>query len=154
MRSSAKTSKKLTQKNPDEYTTFVTDRTRKAVGCDLYRAWFPVGGRVRLPDWRTYERVRLLGPITEDGETFFTEVADSFNSDVTIRLLQPLQYKFGEKIHVILDNATYFRRTMSPSSSMLGNQIDASPDRIARYEPVEECWRPLKKRLGTDFSVR
>lgn len=108
MRSSAKTSKKLTQKNPDEYTTFVTDRTRKAVGCDLYRAWFPVGGRVRLPDWRTYERVRLLGPITEDGETFFTEVADSFNSDVTIRLLQALQYKFGEKIHVILDNTTYF----------------------------------------------
>jgi hypothetical protein len=43
-----------------------------------------------MPYWRTYESVRLLGGITENGETVFTEVADSFNLDVTVRMLKPL----------------------------------------------------------------
>lgn len=106
-RSFVKTSKKkLTQKLPEEYTTIVIDQTRKAVGCDLYRAWFPIGKLIELPYWRAYESVRLLGAITDEGETFFTEVADSFNSDVTVQLLQAFQTEFGEKIHVVLDNAT------------------------------------------------
>jgi len=150
--SSAKTSKKLTQEIPEEYTTVVIDQTRKAVGCDLYRAWFPVGERVRMPYWRTYESVRLLGEITENGETFFTEVADSFNSDVTTQMLQSLQYTFGEKIHVILDNATYF------TSNKVAEFVDDSAIKVTHLptgspdmNPVEECWRQLKKRLGNRF---
>jgi len=152
VRNFAKTSKKLTQTIPEEFTTVVIDQTRKAVGCDLYRAWFPVGERVQMPYWRTYESVRLLGGIAENGETFFTEVADSFNSDVTIRLLQALQHKFGEKIHVILDNATYF------TSNKVAEFVDDSAIKVTHLptgspdmNPVEECWRQLKMRLGNRF---
>jgi transposase len=50
----------------------------------------------------------LLGALSENGEMFFTSVSDSSTSDVTIRFLQALQTEFGECVHVLLDNATYF----------------------------------------------
>jgi transposase len=151
VKSSAKT-KKLTQEIPEEYTTVVIDQTGKAVGSDLYRAWFPVGERVQMPYWRTYESVRLLGEITENGETFFTEVADSFNSDVTVRMLQSLQYTFGEKKHVIFDNATYF------TSNKVAEFVDDSVIKVTHLptgspdmNPVEECWGQLRKRPRNRF---
>jgi transposase len=105
-----------------------------------------------MPYWRTYESVRLLGGITENGETFFTEVADSFNSDVAVRMLKALQYTFGEKIHVILVNAAYF------TSNKVGEFVDNSAIKVTHLptgspdmNPVEECWRQLKKRLGNRF---
>jgi hypothetical protein len=78
------------------------------VGCELYNAWFPEGERISLPYWKTYEGVKLLGALSENGETFFAPVADSFTSDVTIRFLKALQAQFGEFVHIVLDNATYF----------------------------------------------
>lgn len=91
MRSSGKTSKKLTSGLPEEYTTIAIDQTRKAVGCTLYRAWFPESERVSLPYWKTYENIKLLGTLTEIGDTFFIPVADSFTSDVMILFLKALQ---------------------------------------------------------------
>lgn len=151
-RNFAKTSKKLTEKIPEKYTTIAVDQTRKAVGCELYRAWFPEGERVPLPYWKTYESVKLLGAITDTGQTFITEVADTFTSDVTIQFFQALQNEFGEHIHVILDNATYF------ASNQVSDFIDDSSVRVTYLptgspdmNPVEECWRQLKHRLGNRF---
>lgn len=56
---------------------------RKAVGCELYRAWFPEGKRFELSYWKTYESVKLLGGVTEDDELFVTEVADSFKTTLS-----------------------------------------------------------------------
>lgn len=128
------------------------DQTRKAVGCELYRAWFPRNHRPSLPYWKTYDGVKLLGALTEDGETFITEVADSFESGVTIRFLQALQTEFGDHLHVILDNATYF------ASNRVTEFVDESAIKITHFptgspdmNPVEELWRQLKHRLGNRF---
>lgn len=128
------------------------DQTRKAVGCELYRAWFPQGKRTPLPYWKTYEGVNLLGAVTEDGESFFTEVADSFNSDVTVRFLRALQDEFGEHLHVVLDNATYFvsnqvEEFVEDTAMKLSFLPTGSPD----MNPVEECWRQFKRELGNRF---
>lgn len=49
--------------------------------------------------------MKLLGAVTDGGETFFAEVTDSFTSAVTIRFLKALQEEFGDHLHVVLDNA-------------------------------------------------
>jgi transposase len=146
------TSKKLTSTLPDKYVTIAIDQTRKAVGCDLYRAWFPSGERVSLPYWKTYEGVKLLGALTETGETFVTEVAESFTSEVTIRFLRALQAEFGEHLHLILDNATYF------SSNRVIEFVEETAIRVTYLptgspdmNPVEECWRQFKRRLGNRY---
>lgn len=147
-----KTSKKLNSKLPEKYTTIAIDQTRKSVGSDLYNAWFPQGERIPLPYWQTYEAVNLLGALSEAGETFFTPVADSFTSDVTIRFLKALQDEFGEFIHVILDNATYFSSNkvaefVAESAIELTFLPTGSPD----MNPVEECWRQFSRALGNRF---
>ena len=52
--------------------------------------------------------INFLGVLTEDGETLLLECTGSFTKDVTMRLLQVLQAKFGEKLVVVLDKGTYF----------------------------------------------
>lgn len=83
---------------------------------------------------------------------FVTEVADSFTSDVTIEFLKALQTEFGDHLHVILDNATYF------ASNHVTEFIDQSaievtylPTGSPDMNPVEECWRQLKHQLGNRF---
>jgi len=144
--------KKLTSELPEKYTTLAIDQTRKAVGCELYRAWFPAGERIPLPYWKTYEGVKLLGALSETGETFVTEVQDSFTSAVTVRFLKALQDEFGEHIHVILDNATYFTSNqvaefVKDSAIEVTYLPPGSPD----MNPVEECWRQFKRRLGNRY---
>ena len=151
-KNSAQTSKKLTSKISDEYTTVAIDQTRKAVGCELYRAWFPQGERVPLPYWKTYEGVKLFGAVTDDRETFFTEVTDNFTSDVSLQFLRALQTEFGEKLHVILDNAAYFTANkvtdfIEDSELKVTYLPPGSPD----MNPVEECWRQFKRRLGNRY---
>jgi hypothetical protein len=46
--------KKLSRKLPDGCVTVAIDQTKKSVGCDLHRAWFPVGERVKLPYWSSF----------------------------------------------------------------------------------------------------
>lgn len=105
-----------------------------------------------LPYWKTYEGVKLLGALSENGETFVTPVEDSFTSEVTIRFLRALQTKFGEQIHVILDNATYF------TSQQVADFVEDSAIRVTflppgspDMNPVEECWRQLKRALGNRY---
>lgn len=52
--------------------------------------------------------MKLLGAVTDERDFFATEVKDRFTSDVTIRFLRALQDESGKKIHVLLDNASYF----------------------------------------------
>lgn len=105
-----------------------------------------------LPYWKTYEGVKLLGAVSEDDETFVTPVEDSFTSDVTIRFLRALQTEFGEQIHVILDNATYF--TSNQVTEFVENsaiRVTFLPPGSPDMNPVEECWRQLKRALGNRY---
>jgi hypothetical protein len=94
----------------------------------------------------------LLGALSENGELFFTPVADAFTNDVTIHFLQALQTEFGECVHVVLDNATYFASNkvadfVEDSSLRVTYLPTGSPD----MNPVEECWRQFSQVLGNRF---
>lgn len=151
-RISGNQSKKLTSTLSDDYTTVAIDQTRKSLGCDLYRAWFPAGDRTTLPYWSESEAITFLGAVSDTQETFFAEVSDRFTSDITVHFLQALQDEFGEKLHVVLDNAPYF------ASNQVKEFIEESQLEVTYFptgspdlNPVEECWRQLKRSLGNRF---
>lgn len=96
--------------------------------------------------------VNLLGAVTEYGDTTVLECGGSFTGEVTIRFLEHLQAAFGEKLVVLLDQATYF--TASAVKDFAADEPielvyfpTGSPD----LNPTEEYWRRLKQALGNRY---
>ena len=112
------------------------------MGADLYRAWFPVGERPTVEVSASRAGVNLLGAVTEHGETTVLECSGSFTGKVTIRFLEHLQEKFGEKLVVVLDQAPYFtaeavKHFAAEEPIELVYLPAGSPD----LNPTEEYWR-------------
>ena len=96
-----------------------------------------------------WKSIKLLGATAETGETFFLPCDVNFNSDTTIRLLDALQTEFGEKICVVLDNASYF------TANAVQDFVQDTPIELCylprgspELNPTEECWRQLNQELG------
>ena len=66
-----------------------------------------------------WDSIKLLGTVSDTDETFFLPCEENFNSDTTICLLDALQTEFGEKICVVLDNASYFTANKVQNSSRI-----------------------------------
>lgn len=142
-------------KNSDDldsgYTVITVDQTSQQL-TTLAHAWFSVGERPSIECPSSWESLKLLGCVSDDGETFFLPCESNYNSDVTVRLLGALQEEFGEQICVVLDNASYFRSNQV-REFVEGTPIElcflprGSPD----LNPVEECWRQLNQALGNHY---
>jgi transposase len=96
--------------------------------------------------------VNLLGAVTEYGTTTVLECGGSFTGEVTIRFLEHLQVAVGEKLVVLLDQATYFtaeavKNFAADEPIELVYFPTGSPD----LNPTEEYWRRLKKALGNRY---
>ena len=65
------------------------DQTRQVLSTLIY-AWFPEGDRPSLPVTGAWDSSKLLGAVSDSGETFVLSCAENFNSDTTIRLLDAL----------------------------------------------------------------
>ena len=96
--------------------------------------------------------VNLLGAVTEYGTTTVLECGGSFTSEVTIRFLEHLQAKFGEKLIVLLDQATYF------TAEAVKNFAAEEPIELVYFptgspdlNPTEEYWKRLKQALGNRY---
>jgi hypothetical protein len=124
------------------------DQTRQVLSTLIY-AWFPEGERPSLPVMSACDSIKLLGAVSDGGETFFLPCEENFNSDTTIRLLDALQTEFGEKICVVLDNASYF--TANAVQEFVEDtliELCYLPRGSPELNPVEECWRRLDQALG------
>jgi transposase len=98
------------------------------------------------------EGVNLLGAVTEYGEATVVECGGSFTGQVTIHFLEHLQAEFGEKLVVLLDQATYFtakavKHFVADKPIELVYFPTGSPD----LNPTEEYWRQLKQALGNRY---
>jgi transposase len=96
--------------------------------------------------------VNLLGAVTEYGDTTVLECGRSFTGEVTIRFLNHLQSEYGDKLVVLLDQATYF--TAAAVKDFVADEPielvyfpTGSPD----LNPTEEYWKRLKQALGNRY---
>ena len=96
--------------------------------------------------------MNLLGAVTEYGDTTVLECGGSFTGKVTIRFLEHLQAEFGEKLVVLLDQATYF------TAEAVKNFAAEEPIELVYFptgspdlNPTEEYWRRLKQALGNRY---
>ncbi len=97
--------------------------------------------------------VNLLGAVTEYGDTTVLECGGSFTGGVTIRFLEHLQAEFGEKLIVLLDQATYFTVEAMKNFAAEGPiGLVYSPTGSPDLNPTEEYWKRLKQTLGTATS--
>jgi transposase len=105
-----------------------------------------------LPYWSESNAAKFLGAVSDDGRTFFSEVNSRFTSDVTVHFLQALQNEFGDRLHVVLDNAVYF--ASNKVAEFVDNsklEVTSLPTGSPDLNPVEECWRQFKRQLGNRF---
>ena len=132
----------------DGYTILTIDQTRQVLSTLIY-AWFPEGERPSLPVTGAWDSIKLLGAVSDSSETFFLPCAENFNSDTTIRLLDALQTEFGEKICVVLDNASYFTaNAVQEFAEDTPIELCYLPRGSPELNPAEECWRQLDQELG------
>lgn len=115
-------------------------------------AWYPKGERPTPAVSGAWESLKLLGGVTDDGETLYLPCEDNFTSDLTIRLLDALQTEFGEKLCVVLDNAPYF------AANNVRDFADGTPLELCylprgspELNPAEECWHRPNQRLGNQL---
>jgi len=122
------------------------------VGADLAYAWFPVDERSTRLLSASREGLNFLGALTETGETLFLECSGSFTKETTVRFLQALQAKFGEKLVVVLDKGSYFTankvKEFAEDSKI---ELLYLPTGMAKLNPTEECWRQIRSTLGNMY---
>jgi transposase len=140
--------KQRTEALDEEYTIIAIDQTRQLLS-KLTHAWFPEDERPSLPVTGKWESLKMLGGVTDEGDLFCLPCEDTFNSDLTIRWLDALQERFGEKICVVLDNASYFRANkVQDYADETSIELCYLPRGSPELNPAEECWRQLDQELG------
>ena len=156
MRRSKKGLKKLNRRS-DDATVVVIDQTRRRLKTHLGHGWFKRGERAIVKVSEQWDATKLLGALSEDGETKFYRCESNFNSEVTIHFLRALQEDFDDDLIVVLDNAPYFAsKKVKKFSEDAGIELCYLPRYSPQLNPVEECWRQLnlhlKNRLFEDLD--
>ncbi|MWV40675.1 IS630 family transposase [Natrialba sp. INN-245] len=123
------------------YRIVVIDQHSEAVATVKRPGWYPVNSRPRVSVFGGRKRVNLLGAVTDDGDRFVCLTPDRFTAEVSKYFLRALQYEFGEKLVVILDNAPYFMKQAAADGLLLEYLPAHSPE----LNPLEPCWEQLRQ---------
>lgn len=88
----------------------------------------------------------MLGAVTDDGERFVALTPDQFNAEVAKHFLRAIQHEFGEKLAIVLDNASYFiAKTLKKQAAADGLLLEFLPSHSSELNPLENCWRQLRE---------
>ena len=144
-------SKKVGRQDEDRLVVTI-DQFRKSIGADLRYAWFPIDERPTVNVSASRDGINFLGGLTEDSEILFLECAGSFIKETTVRFLQSLQARFGEKLLVVLDKGSYFTaKKVKEFAEKPNPELLYLPTGMAKLNPTEECWRQLRSALGNQY---
>jgi transposase len=87
----------------------------------------------------------MLGAVTDDGDRFVCLTPDRFNSAVALHFLRALQWEFGEKLVILLDNAPYFiAKELKKQAAVAGLLLEYFPTHSPELNPLEPCWEQLR----------
>jgi len=158
-----------------EKTVVVVDQFTKRVGTVQRLGWYPIGSDPSIEMTSSWDKVTVLGAVTDDGDSFYCWTEETLNAQHGIRLLGALEEQFGEDLVVFLDRAGYFyardlweyvsdeRATETVSDSSVacvrGEDLEVwyFPPKLPDLNPVEGCWDRLqewfKHRLVPDLPT-
>ena len=90
--------------------------------------------------------MNMLGAVTDDRDRFVCLTPDRFTAAVSKYFLRALQYEFGEKLAVILDNASYFiAKDLKKQAAADGLLLIYLPPHSPELNPLEQCWEQLQR---------
>ncbi|EMA56269.1 transposase, partial [Halococcus thailandensis] len=91
------------------------------------------------------DKMNMLGAVTDDGERFIALTPNQFNAEVAKHFLRAVQHEFGERLVIILDNASYFiAKTLKKQAAADGLLLEYLPSHSPELNPLESCWRQLR----------
>ena len=158
----------------------MVDQFTKRVGTIQRRGWYPIGSNPTIETSNSWDKVTVLGAVTDDGDSFYCWTEENLTSQQGIWLLGALQERFGEELVVFLDRAGYFynrdlwehvsgeRATETVGDSSVAcvrgdkegeEHLDVwyFPPKLPELNPVEGCWDRLnewfKHRLIPDLAT-
>ncbi|MGN8216503.1 IS630 family transposase [Halococcus sp. PRR34] len=127
------------------YRIVAIDQHSEAVATNQKPDWFPVNSRPRLPVSGVRDKMNMLGAVTDDGERFIALTPNQFNAEVAKHFLRAVQHEFGEKLAIVLDNASYFiAKTLKKQAAADGLLLEFLPSHSPELNPLENCWRQLR----------
>lgn len=126
------------------------------------KGWYQSGSEPRRPVWNARNKVTTLGAVTHDGESLYFSTEEYLTADHAIQLVEALKQEFGEKLIVLLDQASYFYAkdlwehvsgtrsidTVGDTSIKCaeGDELKVwyFPSHLPELNPVESCWNQFK----------
>lgn len=90
--------------------------------------------------------MNLLGAVTDDGDRFMCLTPDRFTAEVSGYFFRALQYEFGKKLVIVLDNAPYFiANDLQKQAVGSGLLLEYFPPHSPELNPLEQCWNQLRE---------
>lgn len=94
----------------------------------------------------------MLGAVTENGDAFYCRCDEYITGEHARKFILALSNEFDEDLIVVLDGAPYFQSSkVTDLAERDGLEFVRFPPYSPDLNPVEECWRQLKKRLRNRF---
>lgn len=140
----------------------VVDQFTKRIGTVDRRGWYPIGSEPTIETTNSWEKVTVLGAVTDDGDSFYCWTEENLGTRHGILLLRALQAEFGQKLVVFLDRAGYFytrnlwefvsgvRATETIEDTSIervrGDDLEVwyFPSKLPELNPLEGCWDRLQ----------
>lgn len=104
-----------------------------------------MNSRPRLPVLGARGKVNMPGAVTDDGEPFVALTPNHFNTRVAKYSLRAVQHEFGEKLTIVLDNASYFIVKTLKKQAAGGLLLESLPSHSSVLKPLENCWWQLRE---------
>ena len=76
----------------------VVDQFTKRIGTVQRHGWYPIGSGPTIETSNSWDKVTVLGAVTDDGESFYCWTEESLTRCHGIHLLEALKEEFGEEV--------------------------------------------------------
>lgn len=147
----------------DDRKVVVVDQFTKRVGTVDRRAWYLAGSDPRKEVTTSWDKVTVLGAVTNEGESFYCWTEENLTRHHGIHFLKALLDEFGENLVVFLDRAGYFfandvREFVSDSTELetvdetaincvRGESLELwyFPSKLPELNAVEDCWDQIQE---------
>ena len=139
--------KKMAKKEP----IYFSDSTHPQHQTHLVYGWILKGERKSIATTAKQRRLNIIGGICLDGYSVVIEQADTINGESINLFLSKLRkrHKENNKIHLVLDNASYHRsKLVKDHAESLNIQLHYLPPYSPNLNPIERLWKIMHEQVS------